>query len=117
MGWFKSIRKKLLASTPTYDGVGGGRRAVSWSVGNPGAVGGAPTSKVILDATSNAIFPDISELDRSGGRVNLRKVHVSVQTPDTDTYLGCNVIVAVLANVPNAGVGVFDAMVMVLAPN
>ncbi|MGY8904428.1 MAG: phage portal protein [Burkholderiales bacterium] len=38
MGWFKSIRKRLLASTPTYDGVGGGRRALSWSVGNPGAV-------------------------------------------------------------------------------
>ena len=43
--------------------------------------GGAPTSNVIQDATSNAIFPDISELDRAGGRVNLRKVHVSVQTP------------------------------------
>ena len=44
MGWFKNIRRKLLASTsaltstPTYDGVGGGRRAVAWSVGNPGAV-------------------------------------------------------------------------------
>jgi capsid protein len=38
MGWFKNIRRKLLASTPTYDGVGGGRRAFSWSVGNPGAV-------------------------------------------------------------------------------
>jgi len=29
----------------------------------------------------------------------------------------CTGGVAVLANVPNAGVGVFDAMVMVLAPN
>jgi hypothetical protein len=70
--------------------------------------GGAPTSKVILDATSNAIFPDISELDRSGGRVNLRKVHVSVQTPDTDTYLGCNVIVADPPSDPNVSVTLFS---------
>ena len=35
--------------------------------------GGAPTSHVIQDAVSNAIFPDISELDRAIGRVNLRK--------------------------------------------
>lgn len=38
MGWFKTIRRKLFTSTPTYDGIGGGRRALSWSVGNPGAV-------------------------------------------------------------------------------
>jgi hypothetical protein len=30
--------------------------------------GGAPTSNVIQDAVSNAIFPDISELDRAIGR-------------------------------------------------
>ena len=42
MSWLHTIGKKLLATagktTPTYDGVGGGRRALSWSVGNPGAV-------------------------------------------------------------------------------
>ena len=42
MNWLQTIGKKLLAATgkttPTYDGVGGGRRALSWSVGNPGAV-------------------------------------------------------------------------------
>lgn len=56
--------------------------------------GGAPTGNVIADGVSNAIFPDISELDRAGGRVNLRKTFVGVQTDDTDTYLGGNVIVA-----------------------
>ena len=56
--------------------------------------GGAPTGTVIADGVSNAIFPDISELDRAGGRVNLRKVHVHVQTDDRDTFLGSNVIVA-----------------------
>jgi len=56
--------------------------------------GGAPTGNAIADGVSNAIFPDISELDRAGGRVNLRKTFVSVQTDDTDTYFGANVIVA-----------------------
>ena len=56
--------------------------------------GGAPTGIAIADGVSNAIFPDISELDRAGGRVNLRKTFVSVQTDDTDTYFGANVIVA-----------------------
>lgn len=56
--------------------------------------GGAPTGVAIADGVSNAIFPDISELDRAGGRVNLRKSFVSVQTDDTDTYFGANAIVA-----------------------
>ena len=56
--------------------------------------GGAPTATVIQDGVSNAIFPDISELDRAGGRVNLRKLHVTVQTNDRDTYMGSNIIVA-----------------------
>jgi len=54
--------------------------------------GGAPTSTVILDGVSNAIFPDISEVDRAGGRVSLRKLHVSVQTADTATYMGANLM-------------------------
>lgn len=36
--WFKSVRTRFAAATPTYDGVGTGRRALAWSVGNPGAV-------------------------------------------------------------------------------
>ncbi|WKB54372.1 phage portal protein [Eleftheria terrae] len=38
MGWFAKLRRGLFGATPTYDGVGGGRRAVAWQVGNPGAV-------------------------------------------------------------------------------
>jgi hypothetical protein len=56
--------------------------------------GGAPTGNAVADGVSNAIFPDISELDRAGGRVNLRKTFVQVATDDTDTYFGANVIVA-----------------------
>lgn len=56
--------------------------------------GGAPSGTVINDATTNTIFPDISELDRAIGRVNLRKVFAKVRTPDTEGYYGVNVIVA-----------------------
>lgn len=69
--------------------------------------GGAPTGNVIADGISNAIFPDISELDRAGGRVNLRKVHVSIQTDDTDTYFGGNVIVADPPEDPRVSVTMF----------
>lgn len=69
--------------------------------------GGAPTATVIQDGTSNAIFPDISELDRAGGRVNLRKVFASVQTNDTDSYFGGNVIVAEPPKDPRVSVALF----------
>ena len=39
MGFIQSIRRRLFGGMPTYDGVGGGRRALAWMVGNPGAVG------------------------------------------------------------------------------
>jgi len=70
--------------------------------------GGSPTSTVIEDGISNAIFPDISELDRAGGRVNLRKLHVSVQTMDTDTYMGSNIIVSEPPADPNVSVTLFS---------
>ncbi|MGL5631738.1 MAG: phage portal protein, partial [Azovibrio sp.] len=42
MGWFRTLKRGLFGgtrgTTPTYDGVGGGRRALAWQVGNPGAV-------------------------------------------------------------------------------
>ncbi len=66
--------------------------------------GGAPTANVISDGTSNAVFPDVSELDRAGGRFNMRKLHVSVQTLDTDTYMGANVIVAEPPEDPNISI-------------
>ena len=55
--------------------------------------GGRVTGTVILDGDSNNIFPDISELDRTYGRVNLRKVYPAVLTPSTDTYYGANLII------------------------
>lgn len=66
--------------------------------------GGGPTGTVIADGVSNAIFPDVSELDRAMGRVKIRQVVLGVQTPNTDTYMGANVIVAEPPNDPNVSV-------------
>ena len=66
--------------------------------------GGGPSNAVVADGVSNELFADISEADRAIGRVSLRKVHVSIQTDDTDTYLGGNVIVAEPPNDPNVSV-------------
>lgn len=38
MSWFTRLRARVFGASPTYDGVGGGRRARFWQVGNPGAV-------------------------------------------------------------------------------
>lgn len=70
--------------------------------------GGAPTGAVIADGVSNAIFPDISELDRAGGRVSLRKTFVAVDTADHDTYFGANVIVADPPADPRVSVTLFS---------
>ena len=52
MGWFKTIRRRLFTTTPTYDGIGSGRRALSWSVGNPGAVAAMLFNQTELRAKS-----------------------------------------------------------------
>ena len=72
--------------------------------------GGAPTGIEIPDGVSNAIFPDISEIDRAGGDVSLRKVFAKVQTANVDTYLGANVIVAEPPQDPRVSVTLFKAL-------
>ena len=71
--------------------------------------GGAPTGQQIADGISNAVFPDISEMDRAGGRVALRKVFARVETDDTDTYFGANLIVAEPPADPRVSVTLFKA--------
>ena len=71
--------------------------------------GGAPTANVIPDGTSNALFPDISEGARSGGRIYIRQVSVAVQTDDRDVYMDANVIVAEPPNDPNVSITIMKA--------
>jgi len=55
--------------------------------------GGKMTGNVIVSGAINNLFPDISRLDRTYGRLSLRKAYMSVRSQNTDTYLGAHVIV------------------------
>lgn len=66
--------------------------------------GGGPSGVVIADGQSNAIFNDVTELDRSNGAVSIRQLTVSVQTPDTDSYMGCTIVVSKPPNDPNVSI-------------
>ncbi|MCS4509133.1 hypothetical protein [Xylophilus ampelinus] len=71
--------------------------------------GGAPTANVIPDGVSNALFPDISESARAGGRLYIRQVSAAVQTNDRDVYMDANLIVAEPPNDPNISITLMKA--------
>ena len=71
--------------------------------------GGAPTSTIIPDGASNAMFPDISEASRAAGRIQIRQVSAAIQSADTDTYMDGNVIVATPPNDPNVSITLMKA--------
>ena len=65
---------------------------------------GGPSGVVIPDAANHAVFPGISELDRTRGRVNIRQTVLGVTTPDTAVFLGTNVIIAEPPNDPRVSI-------------
>ncbi|MGY3892943.1 curculin (mannose-binding) lectin protein [Aeromonas enterica] len=65
--------------------------------------GGRLTGREIVSGEHNSIFPDISDLDRAYGVVNLRKVFLAVQTDNVDTYFGANATVLLPPSDPNVG--------------
>ena len=69
--------------------------------------GGAPTSNVIVDGASNAIFKDISAVDRARGDVSIMKVAATIQTMNTDTALGGLVIISRPPADPNVNAALF----------
>lgn len=75
--------------------------------------GGPPSANIIGDAVSNAIFSDISEQMRAGGKVNVKSVFAAVQSLDTDEFLGAHAILSKppqdpLVSVTLAKAGIFD---------
>lgn len=56
--------------------------------------GGWATAQAVVDGQSNNLFPDTSELDRTYGRISLRKTFPAVDTPNVDTYYGAHAIIA-----------------------
>ncbi len=69
--------------------------------------GGYMTSNEVVDGVSNNLFPDISELDRTYGRVALRKAYAAVVTTNVDSYYGSHAIVAKVPADPRVSVSLF----------
>lgn len=70
--------------------------------------GGYMTGREIVDGAINNLFTDISRLDRTYGRVSLRKFYLHVDTEDTEMYSGAHMIISELAKDPNVNVALFS---------
>ena len=69
--------------------------------------GGAPTANVIADGASNAVFKDVSAVDRARGDVSIMKIAATIQTLNTDTALGGLVIISRAPLDPNVSPALF----------
>lgn len=70
--------------------------------------GGRATGQAVADAEINNLFPDISRLDRTMGRINLRKVFAGVISTNADAYLGAHSIVTQAPADPRVSVLLFN---------
>lgn len=70
--------------------------------------GGAMTSNEVVDGVSNNLFPDVSELDRTYGRVSLRKAYAAVVTTNVDSYYGSHAIISRVPDDPRVSVSLFS---------
>jgi hypothetical protein len=70
--------------------------------------GGAMTGNEIVDGNVNNLFADISRLDRTIGRVSLRKAFPAIQTANTDVYYGGHVILTDPTDDPGVSVTIFS---------
>ena len=55
--------------------------------------GGRATGEAVIDGQSNNLFPDISRLDRTTGRIGLRKAYGGPVTETAEPYLGAHAII------------------------
>ena len=69
--------------------------------------GGRITGNEIVSGEENSVFPDISQLDRTYGRISLRKVFPTVDTPTVDVYQGAHVLLKEIPEDPNVNVTLF----------
>ncbi len=66
--------------------------------------GGGPTSNVIPDGASNAVFGDVTERQRAGGGVSIRQLHLAVQTGNTAAYMDPSIILSKPPNDANVSI-------------
>lgn len=72
--------------------------------------GGAMTNAVVVDGASNNLFPDISELDRTYGRIALRKFFPAVLTTSVDSYYGVHAIISKKPTDPRVHASLFSTV-------
>jgi len=70
--------------------------------------GGKYSGQVVIDGESNNLFPDVSELDRTMGRVSLRKIFAAVNNNDTESLMGSTVFVSKNPDDPNVSALLFS---------
>ena len=70
--------------------------------------GGKYSGQVVIDGESNNLFPDVSELDRTMGRVSLRKIFAAVNNNDTESLMGSAVFVSKNPDDPNVSALLFS---------
>lgn len=70
--------------------------------------GGRATGAAVVDGQVNNLFPDISRLDRTTGRINLRKIFAGVMTANSDAWLGVHGIVTQAPADPRVSVLLFN---------
>ncbi|MDO6747215.1 hypothetical protein [Gilvimarinus sp. 1_MG-2023] len=70
--------------------------------------GGRMSGNVVEDGAVNNTMPDISRLDRVYGRVNMRKLFLSVRSANQDTLLGSHSILLRQPLDPRVGVSLFQ---------
>lgn len=70
--------------------------------------GGRATGTAVVDGEVNNLFSDISRLDRTTGRINLRKGFAGVLTDNADPYLGAHAIVTHAPADPRVSVLLFN---------
>ncbi len=69
--------------------------------------GGRMTGNEVVDGVSNNLYPDVSELDRTLGRVALRKAFAAVLNAGTDVFYGSNIIIDQIPSDDNVSVTLF----------
>lgn len=70
--------------------------------------GGKYSGQVVTDGESNNLFPDVSELDRTMGRVSLLKIYAAVNNNDTESLMGSTVFVSKNPDDPNVSALLFS---------
>lgn len=70
--------------------------------------GGKYSGQVVTDGESNNLFPDVSELDRTMGRVSLRKIFPAINNNGTESLMGSTVFISKNPADPNVSALLFS---------